>query len=660
MSVYCLHYMGVGNLAILPEELVALVHDAREKGLSFAPTARAGSGDFALSFDDAHASVLDALAPLDSVGVTATVFVPTAFVGTHPRFLDWDDLRRLRDAGWTIGSHAETHVRLTERFYDEDASAHRLRLGRELGRSRETLEHELGIEVDQVAYPFGEADERVVQAAERAGYARGFIVGEGGDSPLRIGRVDPLIQPPASEQPIGISVVVPAYERMGILAQVVTRLASQSYPEDRYEVLVVDDGSTSDLSPIFEEMPSNVRMLRRDRSDATFRAGQARQMGAEHARFDMLSFLDADVLVADDFLWHLDWIHQRTPRAAVLGYLSGYNLHDLGFIHTLDSTRGDLGELATIPDRSREPSLRAHLDHVMWMDDPWTLCYTGNLSLPKALLHEVGGFASDFVGWGLEDVDLGLRLHRAGCEWRFARYARGIHVVDPDEGPPRNPFRKKRPSRADFDGYGDNLERLRRAHAGDAQVEGFVQRANEDVDETVGRPTTVGIECGGAARLRSRYHTALFQVIPGGVPYHEKLDRVAYAEKVGAKCVYLLGGAPAEQDGFLELVQAASAVVDWVSMETLVYPFAQDGFATRAFEKGLRGAVVVVHSFERDVHEELIGEYDAFVRGLDALADAGIELNARLIVSDATRPSLEATEAELHRRGIDVDERVLL
>ena len=36
------------------------------------------------------------------------------------------------------------------------------------------------------------------------------------------------------------------------------------------------------------------------------------------------------------------------------------------------------------------------------------------------------------------------------------------------------------------------------------------------------------------------------RVAPGGVPRHELLDRVAYAEKVGARTIYLLGGEPAE------------------------------------------------------------------------------------------------------------------
>lgn len=644
-------------MAISLDALRALVEREREAGLRATRLDALDEGAFAITFDDAHASVADAVALLGELDVPAALFVPTAYVGMHARFLDWDDLRLLRDAGWTIGSHGETHARLGQRIYDEDEAAHAARLDRELGRSRETLERELKIAVRDLAYPYGEADARVRHAAAKAGYTRAFVVGEGASGDVfAIPRVDPLVAAPRSEEPTGISVVVPAFERMGILSEVVTRLASQSYPEERYEVLVVDDGSTTDLRPIFAEMPDNVRLLRPKASDATFRAGQARQYGADRARFEILAFLDADVVVADDFLWHLDWIHQRTDRAAVLGYLSGYNLHDLGFIHTPVDVQGDLATLRLIPDRSREPALRACLDHVQWLEDPWTLCYTGNLSLPKSLLAEVGGFADAFHGWGLEDVDLGLRLHRAGATWRFARFAQAFHVVDPSEGTPRNPFRKVGPQIADFEGYLRNLALMEARHEADDELHAFAARARDDVAETAGRPGTVGIEHGGAARVRSKHHARLHALQPGGVPLHEKLDRVAYAAKVKAGSIYLLGGAPAEHDGFLELVAAAAEAAPWVSMQTLVYPFAHGGLATHAVEAGLRGAVCVVHALDRAAHERVWGDLDEYLAGLDALQSTNLELSARVVVSEETIEALPATLAALEARGLRIEE----
>lgn len=673
-----LHYVtrasGELRLGLARDELAELVETERRRGLRAASLAAPFEpGTFTLSFDDAHVSIREHAAPvLSSLGVPATLFVPTGYVGTSPRFLGWDDLRALRDAGWTIGAHSVTHTRPAWRLYDEDEVAHASRLRDEAARSREELERRLGIDVTLYAYPFGEDPPIAREAVRAAGFARAFTVRGSLDwsgDPLSIPRLDALFErrerhAPPDERPTAISVVVPAYERAEILAEVVTRLASQTYPKDRYEVVVVDDGSESDLSPIFAEMPENVRLLRPKGVDGTFRAGQARQYGADQARFDHLAFLDADVVVGPDFLWHLDWVHRREPSTVVLGYLSGYNLHDLGFVHTLDDVRGrDLDELAVIPDRSREPTLRACLDNLDWLSDPWTLCYTGNLSLPKALLARIDGFARDFTGWGLEDVDLGYRLHRAGARFAFSRWAFGAHLVDVHEPTPRNPFRKARPTLGDFDGYLRNLALLeRRASEGsDEELRAFVERSRHDVDETCARPSTVGIELGGASRVRSRHHALLHRMQPGGVPTEELLDRVAYAAKVGARSIYLLGGEPAEHDGFLRVLRAAKATGAWVSMQTLGHAFAREALAEEARQAGLDGAVVVVTAFDATIHDALHepqegSAYVAFLAGYEALRASTIELAARVLVDERSVEALPATLARLRADGVKIDE----
>lgn len=115
-----------------------------------------------LTFDDgwsSHAS--EVLPALKRLGFRGTFFVHTDAIGT-PGHLTWDQVRELRAAGMEIGSHTVSHAHLTAL---DDAS-----LARELIQSRERLEHEVGADVDLLAYPFGERDERVESAARAAGY----------------------------------------------------------------------------------------------------------------------------------------------------------------------------------------------------------------------------------------------------------------------------------------------------------------------------------------------------------------------------------------------------------------------------------------------------------------------------------------------------------
>lgn len=538
----CLHYLdptGARRLAVTPEQLRAMVSARLAAGNACVPlssylTKAPSPQAFSLSFDDAHASVLRHAAPvLSALGVPATLFVPTGSVGRSEEFLSWDELRALRDLGWTLGAHTVSHPRMSWRLYDEDLARYQQRLDDECARAREAMERALGTPIELFAYPYGEAPDAAREAVRRAGYRAAFTVREDlawdGDL-LRVPRVDATPAPrltAGDHDPLPISVVVPAFERVEILTEVVRRLARQSYPSDRFEVLVVDDGSSSDLSPALRGAPEHIRLVAHDEASATFRAGHARQRGVERARHGIVAFLDADVAVGEDFLWHLDWVHQRVPRCAMLGYLSGYNLHDLGYMHTLaDVAPREVldGELAVIPDRAREPTLRRCLDNLDWITEPWRLCYTGNLSLPRALLDEIGGFSRDFSGWGLEDIDLGVRLTRARAQWVFSRFAVGYHLLDPREPSPRNPFRRASPTLDDFAGYLQNLARLRSHHADVPGVGEFCDRSLDDVRETCGRPDTAGVDLGA-----------------NEVPLHEALDRVAYARKVGAARLYVLG-----------------------------------------------------------------------------------------------------------------------
>ncbi|HKY33175.1 MAG TPA: polysaccharide deacetylase family protein, partial [Candidatus Polarisedimenticolia bacterium] len=83
------------------------------------------------------------------------------------RPLTWDQVRALRAAGLTIGSHTEGHPFLTT-VPDGD-------LAREVAGSRARLEAELGTPVRHFAYPDGRWEPRTVDAVEAAGY--GFAYG---------------------------------------------------------------------------------------------------------------------------------------------------------------------------------------------------------------------------------------------------------------------------------------------------------------------------------------------------------------------------------------------------------------------------------------------------------------------------------------------------
>lgn len=626
---------------------------------------------FTVSFDDAHRSVLELAAPLlAELRIPGTLFVPTAWIGMGPEWLDADGLRALRDRGWTIGAHSVHHPRMSWALYDEDPARHALRLRDECERSREQLARILGEAPALFAYPYGEDPAAAREAVRAAGFEAAFTVREDlgwdGDA-LAIPRLDGLeatgLVHATEGSPIGISVVIPARDRSSILRETLGRLREQSYPEDLHEVIVVDDGSTEDLRAVLPDDP-RFRLLPSTNASGAFQAGQSRSRGAAAARHPIVAFLDGDVAVGRDYLWALDWVHRRFGDSVLCGYLSGYNLHDLGHVHTLDQVTGvsPLEAIPVIPDRQREPPMRAVLDNVDWLEEPWRLCYTGNLSLPRALFDRIGGFDGSFSGWGLEDLDLGVRLHGAGARWVFSRFALGYHLVDPSEPSARNPFRRASPSREDFAGFLANLAILRDRHAHSDAIARYVARTEEDIAETCARPDTVGIEFGGAASRWPPFHPQLHQLQPGGVTTEELLDRVAYAVKVGAKRLWLLGGEPAEHPGFTAVIREAHRAGLRLGLETMAHPFADGALAREAQRCGLRHATLLTFGGDEASHDALVGagSWARHLEGARHLSEAGVHLSAHLVITPSTRSSMARHEASLRAAERPIDQRTEL
>jgi peptidoglycan/xylan/chitin deacetylase (PgdA/CDA1 family) len=146
-----------------------------------------GEKQVVLTFDDGFEDFYtDAFPILSTHGYTATVFLPTAFIGnTSRRFngtscLTWSQVRELRGAGIEFGSHTVTHPQLrTLRTVD---------IQRELRSSKEQIEEQLGGLAASFSYPYAFPEEdgafrqRLRDMLAESGYENGVstIIGTTG------------------------------------------------------------------------------------------------------------------------------------------------------------------------------------------------------------------------------------------------------------------------------------------------------------------------------------------------------------------------------------------------------------------------------------------------------------------------------------------------
>jgi glycosyltransferase involved in cell wall biosynthesis len=217
-----------------------------------------------------------------------------------------------------------------------------------------------------------------------------------------------------------ISVVIPSYNTGPQVHRLLRCLAlCELDPGDVLEVVVVDDGSTDDTSDLLSgvTLPYPLTYLFLPRTSASGRAA-ARNAGIRQASGDVVVMADADQIVDSRFIAEHARYHRMRTDLVVLG------------------PRGDLGEGVIDDERlARQFSLDAIPQVVGWdgrervmaafsenfnnLATCWHYAFSCNLSVRREHLLAVGGFDEEFLGWGLEDSEIGYRLFRRGLAFAF-------------------------------------------------------------------------------------------------------------------------------------------------------------------------------------------------------------------------------------------------
>ncbi len=205
---------------------------------------------------------------------------------------------------------------------------------------------------------------------------------------------------------IEVSVVMPTFNRRDSLAVVLPSLAGQDYPKDRYEIILVDNGSTDGTDELVKGL--GIPNLRHIVQENSGRSG-ARNRGIREASGGMVMFTDADIIAEPDLISsHMAFLADR-PNSAVVGREVQVN--------TLEER--DAVKAGTAPERTLHKASKKRL--------PWYFFLTGNAAAPKDALIEVGMFDESFTGYGHEDIELGYRLAKAGIPIYYNHGAVNYH-----------------------------------------------------------------------------------------------------------------------------------------------------------------------------------------------------------------------------------------
>lgn len=128
-----------------------------------------------------------------------------------------------------------------------------------------------------------------------------------------------------SDGRLWVTVVVAARNEAPVIGATVAALAGQDYAaggEQRFDVVVVDDGSSDDTGDLARAAgaahANRVRVIRREPDDGPRTKGAVLQFARPHSRGDVIAVVDADARIAPDFLVRVMEAWLADPDAAAI------------------------------------------------------------------------------------------------------------------------------------------------------------------------------------------------------------------------------------------------------------------------------------------------------------------------------------------------------
>lgn len=223
------------------------------------------------------------------------------------------------------------------------------------------------------------------------------------DSPVReerspaVGTIQDGERDRPAEDPV-VSVVVPVYNDPDGIRTTLESLVTQTVSPARYEVIVVDNGSTDDTRAVARSFSATYDHVRLEIEADVQGSYAARNRGIEAARGDVLAFVDADMSVDPDWLRRaisaMDENEADYLACAVHLFAPGDDESLAGKYNRLTDLR--VGRF--VRERQFAP--------------------TCSLLVSRSLLDQVGSFDPRFRSSG--DLEFGHRVDGAGRELHYA------------------------------------------------------------------------------------------------------------------------------------------------------------------------------------------------------------------------------------------------
>ena len=201
---------------------------------------------------------------------------------------------------------------------------------------------------------------------------------------------------------LSVSVIVPVYNGARTIISCLESLLVQDYPNELYEIIVVENGSTDETTNLVKKYP--VRLLHCERKGPAF----ARNFGVQYSKAELIAFTDSDCVADPQWLKNLVSAYEDAQVAGAGGKIIPLKEAEYSHIQYYSEINNPLENFL-----SGEGEFLPHL-------------YTANASYRREMFLKISGFNDKLLT--AEDVDLSWRLQLAqGCKLAYVEDALVYH-----------------------------------------------------------------------------------------------------------------------------------------------------------------------------------------------------------------------------------------
>ncbi len=244
-----------------------------------------------------------------------------------------------------------------------------------------------------------------------------------------------MTTPPSPAKPIETSVLVTTFRRPRHLALVLESIALQRNVPRDFEIIVADDGSDDETASVVTTFAAHADVPVRFTSQPHdgFRLAKVRNNAARLARGRYLVFIDGDCVLPPGHL--AAHSRRRRPGMAILGFCARMSEQDSRHLMPENLAVANLaGMISPSEARLLGRRHRRALWHALVRHPDKPRLAGGDFGVWRSDFEAVNGFDEQFVGWGQEDDDLGLRLRAAGVRLEsILDLTQSLHVWHPTD-----------------------------------------------------------------------------------------------------------------------------------------------------------------------------------------------------------------------------------